>query len=151
MRTFCTISIRNAICLSLCLFSITFFSCQSDAKDKTPESVKEAFKAKYPGENDPDWRTDKNGYYESHFKKDGEHFRADFTPDGKWVETEESIKAKKLPKVILDKLAADYSDYKVVEVEKVDHHAKGVFYDVELKKDGTKMDVEFTKEGRIIN
>ena len=142
---------KYSFCFAILFFSLTFFSCQTNAKGQTPRAVKEAFKSKYPGENDPDWRIDRNGNYESHFKKDGDHYRADFSPDGKWIETEESIKKKKLPKQILVRLEADYSNYEIVELEKVDHHAKGVFYDVELKKDGKKMDVEFTKDGAIIN
>jgi len=135
----------------LFLFTSSFLACQSTAKGKTPKAVKVAFKKKYPGENDPDWRIDKNGNYESHFKKNGKHLRADFSPDGKWIETEQSIKRKKLPAVIQSTLKDTYSAYKVVEVEKVWHHSKGLFYDVELKKDGKKMDVEFTKFGKILN
>jgi len=134
---------------AILILSMSFFGCH--IKGQTPEAVKESFQKKYSGENDPDWRVDKNGNYESHFKRDGNHYRADFSPEGKWIETEQSIKTKKLPQVVLDILADSYWQYKVVEVEKVNHHSKGMFYDVELIKDGKKMDVEFTKEGKIIN
>ena len=137
---------RHSLVIIFCVF---LFGCQSN--EQTPKAVKEAFKAKYPGENDPDWKIDKNGNYESSFKKDGDHFRADFSPEGNWIETEQSIKKKKLPKEIEDELAAEYDDYEIVEIEKVDHHSKGIFYDVELKKDGKKMDVEFKANGTIIN
>lgn len=133
------------------LFATSMVSCQSISKNKTPSAVKASFQKMYPGENDPDWRLDKNGNYESHFKIKGHHYRADFSPDGTWIETEESIKTKKLPQVVLDILAESYWRYEVVEVEKVNHHAKGMFYDVELIKDGKKIDVEFTQEGTIIN
>jgi len=145
------IPMKNSIYILVFLFMGSFMSCQSVAKGQTPKAVKKAFKEKYPGENDPDWKLDKNGNYESHFKKKGNHYRADFSPNGKWIETEQSIKTKKLPKVILDILAKTYWRYEVVEVEKVQHYAKGLFYDVELIKDGKKMDVEFTKEGKILN
>ncbi len=133
------------------IFGLTVASCESDKKGNTPDAVKKAFKVKYPDENDPDWRKDKNGNYESHFKKDGDHFRADFSPAGNWIETEQSIKKKKLPDAILKILEADYSDSKIVEIEKVDHHTKGVFYDVELKKDGDKRDIEVRENGTIMN
>ncbi len=142
---------KNSVYFVVLLFALTVLGCQGAASAQTPRAVKKSFKEKYPGENDPDWRIDKNGNYESHFKKDGKHFRADFSPTGQWIETEQSIKTKKLPKVVLEILADTYWRYKVVEVEKVDHHSKGLFYDVELIKDGKKMDVEFTAEGKIIN
>ena len=142
---------RYSIHLITLFVSLFFFSCQTKAQERTPEVVKQSFKAKYPEENDSNWHMDKNGNFETHFKKGDDNFRADFAPDGKWIETEESIKKKKLPKPVFSKLEADYSDYKIVEIEKVDHHSKGLFYDVELKKDGEKTDVEFTSNGNIIN
>lgn len=131
------------------IFCVSLFVCQSNRQ--TPKVVKEAFKSKYPGENDPDWTKDKNENYEASFKKDGDHFRADFDSEGNWIETEQSIKKKKLPIVIEAKLAVSYDDYEIVEIEKVDHHSKGAFYDVELKKDGEKIDVEFKANGTVIN
>ena len=63
-------------------------SCQqsNDEKKKAdgnaPEAVKEAFQAKYPGENDPDWHQDAHGNYEANFKQKGEKYRADFAENG---------------------------------------------------------------------
>ncbi len=127
------------------------FGCNPTAHGQVPEEVQIAFKGKYPKENDPDWRKDKNGNFESHFKIDGEHYRADFTPDGKWVETENNIKKKELPKPIQNIIKRKYKDLKIVEIEQVEHHQKGFFYDVEFKIDGHKKDVEFNSEGVILN
>lgn len=126
-------------------------TCQPETKGQTPKAVEQAFKSKYPNESDPDWRIDKNGNFESHFKKDGEHYRADFSPNGDWIETESNIKKKELPKAILKVLDTDFEDVKIVEIEKVDHATKGIFYDVEIKVDDKKKDLEFTKEGKRIN
>lgn len=134
--------------LLLCLAIL--FSCNNNANSQTPEAVKQTFKAKYPGENDPDWHVDSNGNYESHFKIDGIKYRADFKPNGSWIETESSIDKKDLPKAIRDKIENDF-DGDISEIEKVDHHAKGVFYDVEFKQKGKNKDVEFKADGTIIN
>ncbi|QLG45728.1 PepSY-like domain-containing protein [Costertonia aggregata] len=133
------------------LISLNMLSCQRVKKSDVPKAVKATFEAKYPGEDDPDWRLDRNDNFESHFKINGEHYRADFSPNGNWIETERNIKKKELPKIIREKLKSDYDDYKIVEIEVVDHHSKGIFYDVELKKDGKKQDIEFTIKGEIIN
>lgn len=122
-------------------------SCQA----QVPDEVQEAFEKKYPGENDPDWRIDRNSNFEAHFKKKGKHYRADFSPNGEWIETERSIKKKELPSLVRDRLKSEYNDFKIVELEETRHHSKGLFYDVELKKDGKKRDVEFTVNGEIIN
>lgn len=133
----------------LSFFAIVCFftSCRS----QVPRSVEEAFEQHYPDENDPDWRTDRNGNFEAHFKEEGEHYRADFAPDGKWIETERSIKKKDLPKVVREILRSDYDDFEIVELEETLHHKKGLFYDVELKKNGKKSDVEFSTTGKILN
>ncbi len=135
---------------------ITTVSCQNNKKNKeakdnkTPAIVSETFQKKYPGENDPDWEIDANGNYEAQFKKKGEKYRADFNPEGTWIETENSIKKKNLPEVIKDIIKTDYPDYEITEVERVDHATKGIFYDVEFKQKGKNKDVMFTEEGTII-
>jgi len=116
-----------------------------------PDAVKEAFAKKYPGENDPDWHIDKNGNYEAHFKKKGVHYRADFTPQGAWVETETNIKKKDLPEAVQKVMKEKYDGFKLSEIEKVESSTKGTFYDVEFKVNGTKQDVEFNASGQILN
>ncbi|ADV48324.1 PepSY-like domain-containing protein [Cellulophaga sp. E16_2] len=139
-----------------CLFfltlfiSVTYMSCQYQ-DGKVPKVVKENFNAKYPNENDPDWDIDKNDNFEASFKKDGVHYRADFSPNGNWIETENNIDKKDLPEVIQDIIDTKYEAYKIVEIEEVTHYQKGFFYDVEITKDGNKQDVEFLKSGAIIN
>ncbi|GAK94035.1 hypothetical protein JCM19298_510 [Nonlabens ulvanivorans] len=57
----------------LILFISTTASCQ-EKSDKVPQEVINAFQTKYPGENDPDFELDDHGYWEAHFKKDGEKY-----------------------------------------------------------------------------
>jgi hypothetical protein len=132
------------------IFCFSFFTCQQHVNSQVPEAVKNTFKAKYPGENDPDWHKDSNGNFESNFKIDGIKYRADFNPDGSWIETETSIKFKDLPKTIRDKIEKEFGG-EISEVEKVEHFSKGTFYDVEFKQKGKNKDVEFKADGTIIN
>lgn len=111
---------------------------------QAPKQVQETFEKMYPGENDPDWHLDKNGNYESNFKIKGIKYRADFRPNGQWIETENSISKKNLPYAIRKQIKKKYAKYKIVEVEKVEHYQKGFFYDVEFKHKKKKFDVEFT-------
>lgn len=124
--------------------------CKQNVNGQAPDAVKKSFQAKYPGENDPDWHQDSHGYFESHFKIDGVKYRADFNADGSWIETETNIKKKDLPKAIREKIETDF-DGEISEIEKVEHHLKGTFYDVEFKRKGKNKDVEFKSDGTIIN
>ncbi|MFV8225830.1 PepSY-like domain-containing protein [Christiangramia aquimixticola] len=137
------------VCL-ITLSSVGFMSCQ-EKSDKVPEAVKITFQKKYPGENDPDWKKDDHGNWESHFKIDGEKYRADFNEDGTWIETENDIKKDNLPEAIKKVLKEKFPDEEITEVERVDNAEKGLFYDVELKRKGKNKDIMFREDGTIIN
>ncbi|WP_300442036.1 PepSY-like domain-containing protein [Christiangramia sp.] len=143
---------RKIAVLILACFTISLISCQERKKnrEKVPEAVQRNFQKKYPGENDPDWKQDDHGYWESHFKMNGEKYRADFNADGTWIETENDIKKKELPEAIKKVIREKYSEYEIAEVEQVDSAEKGKFYDVEFKQKGKNMDVMFRENGTII-
>ena len=132
------------------LVLVLAFNCNT-ANKKVPKAVKTAFKKKYPKENNPKWEIDANGNYEAKFKKKGEKYRADFSPEGYWIETENSIKNKELPKAIRTVIKRKYGSEEITEVEHVTSATKGEFYDVEFKKKGKNRDVEFRASGEIIN
>ena len=136
--------------LPIILFS--FFSCEpTQVKDiEVPDIVKQSFKKKYPNEKKEKWNIDRNDNYEAKFKEGGETFKADFTPNGTWIETETSLKEKDLPKAVKEAIKDKYKGVKIVEIERTDHYQKGIFYDVEFKKNGKKFDIEFNAEGVII-
>ncbi|MCB7480152.1 PepSY-like domain-containing protein [Christiangramia sediminis] len=145
---------KVSMLLAGCL-TVGLLSCQEKKKDKeadktAPEAVQMAFQKKYPGENDPDWKQDEHGYWESHFKQDGEKYRADFNADGSWVETENDIKEEELPEAIKNVIKEKYSDHEITEIEFVDNAEKGKFYDVEFKQKGKNKDVMFREDGSII-
>jgi hypothetical protein len=139
----------NPIIIISCVF-LVFGSC-SESQGQVPTAVQQNFEQQYPGENDPDWHTDKNGNFEANFKIDGKKYRADYSPKGNWIETERSIDEDDLPKVILDILEEKFDDWDINEIEEVQHHSKGMFYDVELKDGKDKIDIEFKADGQIIN
>lgn len=135
----------------LYILPLLWCSCtQHSHSQEVPKRVQANFEVMYPDENDPDWHIDAHGNYEAHFKQKGKKYRADFAPNGDWIETERSIKTKNLPKAILTVINEKYSELKISEVEEVHHHSKGLFYDVEFKRKGKNKDVEFKKDGSII-
>ncbi|TVZ51073.1 PepSY-like domain-containing protein [Dokdonia sp. Hel_I_53] len=128
-----------------------YVESQNTDKDDAPNEVKATFQNKYPGENDPDWHIDSNGNYESHFKIDGVKHRADFNPNGAWIETEVSIDKNELPEAVIKVINEQFPDEKITEIERVQSAEKGLFYDVEFKRKGKNKDVEINKFGKIIN
>lgn len=110
------------------------------------------FKVKYPKAKKVSWGKDSNGNYEAKFEQNDEKYRADFSPTGNWIETENSIKYKHLPKAVQDAIErGEYEKDDIEEIEQVSHHQKGIFYDVEFDKKGSKkIDIEYNGLGEII-
>ena len=144
-----TRKIQTLVSVLFIICGIGFTSCQEVAV--VPELVTTAFDQKYSDETATSWEVDAHGNYEAHFENEGIKYRADFTPEGMWIETEVSIKKKDLPKLIKDILKKDYDYSNISEVEKVEHHEKGLFYDVEFKQKGKNVDVEFDSNGKVLN
>ena len=138
-----------ALACCLLLFAACYATPAAD-NDDVPRAVQEAFAQKYPGAENVRWSRDKNDYHEAHFTLDGEKYRADFEKSGKWIETEQNVKKKDLPKAVEKVIEDKYDKPKIYEVELVDHHSKGVFYDVEIKHKGKKLDVMVRRDGQII-
>lgn len=142
-------NIRIVFTYTLLLCAIGLTSCQEAVP--TPEVVTKAFQQKYASQTASKWEVDSHGNFEAHFEDDGIKYRADFSPEGIWIETETSIDKKDLPKVIKDRLKKEYDYYNISEVEKVDHPTKGLFYDVEFKQKGKNIDVEFDADANVLN
>ena len=147
------------------LFSLIIlcsFSC-ADSQDKKSQQESEAtststpgqeaqenFKARYPQAENVEWGTDSNGYQEASFVFNGKKLRADFDKDGSWIETEESIKYEDLPSTVREIIEADYDKDDISEIEEVDHHSDGKFYDIEFKQKGKNQDIKITPGGEIL-
>lgn len=152
---------------NLLLVSLTFtMACSvpnNDSGDASEETAveattaaegnpaEEAFQQQYPEATEVEWNEDSNGYLEANFELNGEKYRADYTREGEWVETESSIDADELPQVIQDRLKNEFDADEITEVERVEHPQKGIFYDVEFKRKGSNKDVEFNEQGEVIN
>lgn len=137
--------------LIVLIFTFSLISCGFSQENAMPPSqVKENFLAKYSNAEDLHWEKDAHGYYEAQFKEGEAHLRADFKSSGQWIETEQSITYQDLPSKIREIIEAEYDEEEIVEIEKVDHFEKGIFFDVEFKDKGKNKDIQFTAEGRII-
>jgi len=135
-------------CLIVCLATSCTNAQMADADKAKLES---AFKAKYPNVKKVKWNKDSNGNQEAEFELNDEKYRADFTPTGNWIETENSIKYKHLPKAVQDAIEREYDKDDIEEIEQVNHYQKGIFYDVEFDPKGEKkFDIEYNALGKII-
>ncbi|MBI1226702.1 MAG: hypothetical protein GC192_15820 [Bacteroidetes bacterium] len=115
-----------------------------------PKKVLKAFENKYPKAEKVSWNIDRNGRHEADFTLDGTKYRADFDADGTWVETETSVKWDDLPKATKSAFKDEDKKKDIVEIELVDSHEKGHFYDIEYKTSGHKQDIMITPDGQVL-
>lgn len=140
-----TSGLTSILIVTLLVFGANVFC------DELPEVVVDAFKKKYPdAEFDQweDWEVDKNGFWEVQFKLDGKEFRADYTEEGLWVETERSIEYDELPDKVKRAIKIEFGDDDIEEIEEVDHSSRGRFFDVEFKRPGENQDIEYDLYGK---
>jgi len=138
---------KQIIFFSILVCSQYMLSCINSINIEVPLVVKKSFETKYPKEKTPSWEIDAHNNFEAHFKDKGIKYRADFSPNGQWIETETSISKKQLPEAIQQKIKQHYNNYKIAEIEKVSSALKGEFYDVEFKQKGKNKDIEFRASG----
>lgn len=117
---------------------------------KPPSPVTDAFARKYSEAKAVTWNLDGNGNYEAKFSLQQTKYRADFTPAGKWLETETNVPLKDVPPNIRSVIDEKYEIKLLEEIEFVDDYKKGRYYDVEFKVGMRKIDIEINEAGEII-
>jgi hypothetical protein len=130
------------------LASILSFTSFADLV--VPETVDDAFRQKYPNAPEPTWEVDTNGSYEANYKINGVKYRADFTKEGIWSETENNIDFNELPPDVRSAYLLKYSSEDFRDAEAVDSATQGIFYEIEIVSGTSKIDVMFDKKGQII-
>ena len=138
--------------LSVTAVAIFAFMAFAGSAAAVPEIVERAFQQKYGDDAEPEWEVDSNGFWEAKFEMEGGKgkgkARADFTVEGKWVETEVNVEFDELPDAVQQAVRSEFGDRELAELEEVDSAAKGRFFDIEFKEKGPNEDVEYTPEGQ---
>ncbi|MCB9222587.1 MAG: PepSY-like domain-containing protein [Crocinitomicaceae bacterium] len=125
-------------------------SCaQEHANTNVPETVKDAFTAKFPNVSKADWEMENDDEWEAEFKQNGTDYSAKFALDGRWLETEYKIKASQLPAEVSATLDRDFSGYKIEKAE-VAETPDGEVYEIEIEKGESDMEVVIDGSGKVI-
>ncbi|WP_293891687.1 PepSY-like domain-containing protein [Flavobacterium sp.] len=115
-----------------------------------PKVVSDAFAKKFPKATKVSWGKEGPKEWEAEFTLDGEKISANFGQDGTWLETEQEIKAAKLPKTILASVKMNYSDWKIAEADKTETAKHGTIYEVDLKKGLKSKSLAFKPDGTAV-
>lgn len=131
---------------SFLLFSVTCAFAQSGIK--VPEAVNEAFHKQFPKAQNIHWGMENAHEYEADFVLSGTTMSANYSPKGKWVETETTIKPDQLPKTVRHALSEKFSGYEVHGASRVDATGGKTTYEVVISKNKKSREVAFNSMGK---
>jgi Putative beta-lactamase-inhibitor-like, PepSY-like len=112
------------------------------AQKTPPTAVVAAFNKQFTTVKDLDWEREKNGDWEAEFDQNGTEISANFSPDGKWLETETEIKFSDFPAPV----QAALKGKKVKEAAKILRADGTTVYEAEVKR----KDLIFDAAGKLL-
>ncbi|MEI6555158.1 MAG: PepSY-like domain-containing protein [Paludibacter sp.] len=124
-------------------------ACKSVSEKDVPEKVKTEFKARFPAITDAKWEMEKDTIYEAEFKVNDQKCSANFSRDGKWLETERKL-GKQIPQNLLDSLNKKYPNAEIKRAEESETPEKGKILEVEIKFNKKEIEVQLNADGSII-
>jgi hypothetical protein len=143
---------KKSVIFVIAIHTITFTAFGQ--KTDVPANVIKAFEQKVSNGKEIEWEyNSEDKLWEVEYEIGRDEFTSAFDENGIWVETEKEMRFSKLPEPVKATLKADYSEYKVEEVEFVES-PDGKFYEIEVKlvKNGKelKFEILFSLDGKVI-
>jgi hypothetical protein len=140
---------KHVIFFSVSLFTLSCTNAQKPANGEVPQSVKDAFAAKYPTAKVEKWDKEEAGY-EASFVMNKIEMSANFSNDGVFEEVEQEIKMSELPKAVVEYCTKTYAGYKMSEAAKITDAAGVVKFEAEMAKGKEHFDVIFEANGGFV-
>lgn len=116
-----------------------------------PATVTEAFKTKYPGASNVEWKDKLSGFV-AEFDDNGGHYEARFNNKAVWQYTEQVIAESALPDPVKDGFnKSKWAEWKIDNVTKIELPGDKVQYRLHVvKSDLQKKNLLFNSEGRLL-
>lgn len=130
---------------------VLFLATQVNAQlRKIPSSVTEAFKNKYSGATNVEWK-DRITSYSAVYELDGKKHEAFFDDDGSWKYTTTEIEETEIPSAVTDGLQkSKYDEWEINHVYRIAKNDNNTEYRVIVKKgDIRKKSLLFTSDGKL--
>lgn len=140
------------IIASLLMGSISLLALESYGQAQNiPASVSNHFKTTYPGAQEKDWDTERDGTYEVEFMLNGQEWEATYAANGAWLKTERDVTRAEVPQAVLDALSkSEYSAWKTDDMEEHQTPQHKSVYEIEVKKGFQKSYLYFLPNGKMV-
>jgi Putative beta-lactamase-inhibitor-like, PepSY-like len=137
--------IFSLLLLYVCMAAATYAQ-----KVNVPEAVTKAFNTKFPGAAELKWEKENSKELEANFKLNNATVSANFGLDGSWKETETTINANELPAAVTKAVNTKYSGAVIFLAEKIEKPEGKIFYEVNIKVNSKKKELELTPDGSFV-
>jgi hypothetical protein len=137
---------RHSLFTTLIIAGLTVSACGQNI----PQVVKTGFKKQFSTADHVKWSKENSHEFEAEFKMEGNKLSATFDEKGNWKETEQSISSDELPMEVKETLTAEFPDYVIKSPEKLSSPEYVVAYEMIVKKDGERLEVLFTPDGKLV-
>ncbi len=128
-----------------------FIGFSSNAqKAVPPQAAKNTFMQKFPNAQKVTWDKENATEYEAGFTLNGVKMSSNINTEGKWMETETTIKVSELPENIKSAIVAKYPTAKITGAAKIETLNDGIRYEADLKTGLKKSEVLFSENGKFV-
>jgi hypothetical protein len=131
--------------------TLFFSGLSSFAQPKVPDAVMTAFNNKFPHASEVKWEKESKTELEANFRMNNTNVSANFTLDGAWVETETTIPVSELPAAISNAVNTKYPGAVYGRTEKIEKPGSRIMYEVNIKVNGKKKELELNEDGSFEN
>lgn len=119
----------------------------SNAQSKAPNAVRTAFSQKFPHASKIKWSQENDKEYEADFKWRGIQYSANFSNDGKWLETEYLTTYDKLPPKVQEVFNTTHKGAKIKAIAKIETSSGTIKYEIEFRQGSKTEEVLYNKSG----
>jgi len=126
----------------VCAYATSF------AQSKVPTAVTTAFNQKFPNASKVKWDKENDKEYEAGFEWKGVKYSANFSNDGKWLETESPTTFAKLPKKVQETFNVTHKGSTIKAIAQIETSKGEIKYEVEFKKGAKTVEVFYDENGK---
>ena len=118
------------------------------AQSKTKNAAVLAFNLKFPKATKVNWEKENATEYEANFLLDEKKHSANYSIDGKWLETESIMPFSELPEMVQNSFNLQHKGAKVKLASKIENHKDQNYYEIEAKKGLKTVEYFYTADGK---
>ncbi|MGQ1908237.1 PepSY-like domain-containing protein [Marinifilum sp. RC60d5] len=141
--------VKSIHLMAILLLSTGSILAKDIPKSHVPSVILNNFKKEFPKVNDVEWER-KGDHYNVEFEIGWfTDYEVTYNAAGEAIKHKQEIKKSDLPKVVLEAIEQQYTEYRIDDVEKITENGVEM-YKIELEKWGEDFDVMYLKNGILI-